>query len=243
MESTLHGAGDEAVLSRAGAGHDLILFDLDGTLSDPLVGICRSINYALSHFGHATFELPQLAAYIGPPLDETFAKITGVSSEAELAGYVAKYRERYAAVGYSENVLYPGIVEALGQLRRAGIPLGVCTSKREDFAEQILQMFGLRGHFQFVSGGVIGTPKWRQIEALLASGRVSPASVMIGDRAIDVEAAHRNGLQAGGVLWGYGSAGELAAAQPRYSFASAAGLLDLLTSPVTMPSNTRGETS
>ena len=127
-------------------------------------------------------------------------------------------------------------------LRRAGIPLGVCTSKRQDFAEQIPEMFGLRRHFEFVSGGEIGTPKWRQIEALLASGQVSKVSVMVGDRAVDVEAAHRNGLNAAGVLWGYGSAAELAQARPRYSFASPADLHELATGPATMPPIAPGET-
>ena len=223
--------------------HDLILFDLDGTISDPLVGIGRSINHALEHFGYPTHELPALAPYIGPPLDESFATITGVTSKAELAGLVAKYRERYGDVGYSENVLYPGIAEVVAALRHAGIPLGVCTSKRQDFAEQILELFGLRRHFEFVSGGEIGTPKWRQIETLLASGQVTDASVMVGDRAIDVEAAHRNGLHAAGVLWGYGSAAELAQAQPRYSFAMPADLHELAAGPATIRPIAPGEST
>jgi phosphoglycolate phosphatase len=221
--------------------HDLILFDLDGTISDPLVGIGRSINHALAHFGYPTHELEALAPYIGPPLDESFAAITGVVAKAELAALVAKYRERYGEVGYSENVLYPGISDAVVALRRAGIPLGVCTSKRQDFAEQILAMFGLREHFEFVSGGEIGTPKWRQMEALLAQGKVSNASLMVGDRAVDVEAAHRNGLHAAGVLWGYGSAAELAEVRPRYSFAAPADLHELTGGPGTMPPTASGE--
>jgi phosphoglycolate phosphatase len=221
--------------------HDFILFDLDGTLSDPLVGIGRSINHALAHFGYATHELNALAPYIGPPLDESFALITGVTAKADLAALVAKYRERYGEVGYAENVLYPGIPEAVVALRRAGISLGVCTSKRRDFAEQILDMFGLREHFEFVDGGEIGTPKWRQIEALRAAGKVSQSSLMVGDRAVDVDAAHRNGLHAAGVLWGYGSAAELAQARPRYSFASPAELRELVAGPATMPSIAPGE--
>ena len=161
--------------------------------------------------------------------------------QAEVAALVAKYRERYGDVGYAENVLYPGIADALVALRRAGLPLGLCTSKRGDFAERILEMFGLREHFEFVSGGDIGTPKWRQIEGLLRSGQVSEASVMVGDRAIDVEAAHRNGLHAAGVLWGYGSAAELAQARPRYSFASPADLRELAVGPATMPPIAPGE--
>jgi phosphoglycolate phosphatase len=223
--------------------HDLILFDLDGTLSDPLVGIGRSINHALAHFGYATLELHELAPYVGPPLDESFAMLTGVAEKAELAALVAKYRERYGEIGYSENVLYPGIAEAVEQLRSADMRLGLCTSKRQDFAERILEMFGLRAHFEFVSGGEIGTQKWQQIEALRASGRVSSASVMVGDRAIDVDAAHRNGLQAAGVLWGYGSAAELAEAQPRYSFASPEYLRELMAGPATIPPTASGETS
>lgn len=208
--------------------HDLILFDLDGTLSDPLVGIGRSINYALSHFGYAPLELAQLAAYVGPPLDETFKIVTGVTSDSAIKALVAKYRERYADVGYSENVLYPGVTEVLARLRQTGIPLAVCTSKRKDFAEQILEMFGLRSQFQFVNGGEIGTRKSQQIEDLLAQGHVSRKTVMVGDRAVDMVAAHHNGLQAAAVLWGYGTKAELASECPRYAFRSPVELLELV---------------
>lgn len=204
--------------------HDLILFDLDGTLSDPLVGIGRSINYALAHYGYAERELAQLSVYIGPPLDESFRALTGATAPDHIQALVAKYRERYADVGYAENLLYPGIPEALSALDLAGIPMGVCTSKRVDFAEQILKMFGLRAHFRFVSGGEIGTHKWQQIQGLLAHGQVSTASVMVGDRAVDMVAAHRNGLQAAGVLWGHGTQDELVHEQPRYLLASVSEL-------------------
>ncbi len=207
--------------------HDLILFDLDGTLSDPLVGIGRSINYALAHYGYPVRELDQLSIYIGPPLDESFSALTGVTTASHIEALVAKYRERYADVGYSENVLYPGIPEVLSVLSDADIPMGVCTSKRVDFAEQILKMFGLRAHFRFVSGGEIGIQKWQQMQGLLADGQVSTSSVMVGDRAVDMVAAHRNGLQAAGVLWGHGTREELAREQPRYLFASIPELLTL----------------
>jgi phosphoglycolate phosphatase len=207
--------------------HDVILFDLDGTLSDPLVGIGRSINYALEHFGYAPLELAQLATYVGPPIDETFAGLTGVSAEAHIKALVAKFRERYAAVGYSENVLYPDVAGSIARLSQADIPLGICTSKRADFAERILEMFGLRSHFRFVSGGDIGIPKWRQIEGLFAKGQVTAATVMVGDRATDLAAAHRNGLQSAAVLWGYGSESELAQERPRYVFRSALELHEL----------------
>ena len=206
------------------SAHDLILFDLDGTLSDPLVGIGRSINYALEHFGFAPLDLARLAQYVGPPIDETFASLTGVSSDADIRALVAKFRERYSDVGYSENVLYPDVADAIAHLADADVPLGICTSKREDFADRILQMFGLREHFAFVSGGDVGIAKWQQMEALVAAGRIGPATLMVGDRATDLIAAHRNGLQSAGVLWGYGSEAELARERPHYVFRTAAEL-------------------
>ena len=210
--------------------HDFLLFDLDGTLSDPLVGIGRSINYALVHLGYEPVELSKLAVHIGPPLDLAFRTLTGEHTPQRVEQFVIKYRERYADVGYAENVLYPGIPEALAQLQQADVPLGVCTSKRSDFAERILEMFGLRVHFRFVNGGDIGIQKWQQIESLRAQGLVSTSSVMIGDRSVDVIAAHRNGLQAAGVLWGHGSREELEREQPRYLL-QAPGELGLLLQP------------
>jgi phosphoglycolate phosphatase len=215
--------------------HDIVLFDLDGTISDPLEGMGRSLNFSLAHFGYETRELSELAQYVGPPLDETFKALTGVSGETEIVALVAKYRERYADVGYAENVLYPGVAEALVSLSNAKMPMAVCTSKRKDFAEKILAMFGLLHHFRFISGGEVGIQKTQQIQALVAQGLASRFSLMVGDRAVDVTAAHRNGLQAGGVLWGYGSHAELLGAEPRYLFHSPSELLHVegLTRPRT----------
>ena len=207
--------------------HDLLIFDLDGTIDDPLVGISRSINYALSYFGYSPIEQKEVAPHVGPPLDEAFKAITGVTGVSQLNALVAKYRERYAEVGYSESVLYPGIADALASLNKAGIPLAVCTSKRVDFAERILEMFGLRSYFRFVNGGEIGIQKWQQIKDLLSQGLISKLSVFVGDRAVDIKAAHRNGLEAAGVLWGYGSHAELIQEQPRYLFNSPSELLVL----------------
>lgn len=210
------------------APHDLLLFDLDGTLSDPLVGIGHSINHALTHFGHAPVELSECSTHIGPPLDQTFQAITGTTSQSHLAALVGKYRERYAEVGYAENILYPGVADALLRLAEAKVPLAVCTSKRKDFAERILEMFGLRDHFEFVDGGEIGVRKWQQVAGLLEQGAVSASTVMIGDRSVDLVAAHRNGLHAAGVLWGYGSRQELEAERPRYLFTTPRELPDLV---------------
>ena len=207
---------------------DLVLFDLDGTLSDPLEGIGRSINFALSHFGYAERPLAELAAHVGPPLDEAFASITGVREHAALEALVAKYRERYAAVGYSENRLYEGIPEVLHRLAEAGMPMGLCTTKRADFAERILEMFGLRSYFSFISGGEIGIHKWQQVRALLETRIITQSTIMVGDRAVDVVAGHRNGLHVAAVLWGHGSRRELEAEHPRYLFSRPEELLALL---------------
>jgi phosphoglycolate phosphatase len=174
--------------------HDVLLFDLDGTLSDPLEGIERSINYALTEHGLPPLAPGRAAAFIGPQIDQTFSLITGADAGERLNGFIVKYRERYADVGYAENVLYPGVPDALSALDATGAIMGVCTSKRVDFAEKILNRFGLRQYFRFVDGGEIGIHKWQQVEALRSGGKVTPESVMIGDRAVALVAAHRNSL-------------------------------------------------
>jgi phosphoglycolate phosphatase len=191
-----------------------LIFDLDGTISDPAIGIARSINYALSSFGYPTLPEKSISQYIGPQIDETFAQITASISPEHISALVGKYRERYAEVGYSENVIYPGVADALERLVARGVPLGLCTSKRVDFAERILALFGIREYFQFVNGGDIGTKKERQLRGLLSDGVVDPRSTMIGDRAVDILAAHANGLRSVAVLWGHGSRAELEAVHP-----------------------------
>jgi phosphoglycolate phosphatase len=198
------------------APHDVLVFDLDGTISDPVVGIGRSINHALARHGYEERPLDALAVHIGPPLDEAFHTLTGRADAPHIASLVAAYRDRYGEVGYVENTLYPGARETLRALRDAGVTMGLCTSKRVDFAERILALFELRDCFAFVDGGEIGQQKWMQVEGLVARGLAGPASVMIGDRAVDLVAAHRNGLSGAGVLWGHGSREELEAHRPRY---------------------------
>ena len=202
------------------AAHDLVLFDLDGTLTDPMEGFVRSMNFALTHFGYEPVETQDLAAYVGPPIDEAFRTITGKDTAPEINALIAKYRERYNEVGFSENVVYNGVPEALDGLSAADVPMAVCTSKRQDFAEKVLALFGLRQHFRFVSGGDVGIHKWQQMESLRMEKKVSESSIMVGDRAVDMIAAHRNGLKAAGVLWGYGSRAELSGEAPLHLFQS-----------------------
>ena len=152
------------------------VFDLDGTLSDPSVGIARSLDHALAWFGYASLPDGGVTRFIGPPLDQVFRTIVGPVGDARIVDLMAKYRERYADVGYAENVMYAGIAEALSELSNGGV-LGVCTSKRADFAERILQRFGIRECFAFVSGGDIGVTKADQLADLVREGCADESSI------------------------------------------------------------------
>ena len=197
--------------------YDFLIFDLDGTISDPKKGIVRSMNAALKCHGFAERGEEELSTLIGPPLDAAFAALVSTTDSALIGSLVSKFRERYSDVGYSENVLYPGVAEALEQLSSiSDIQLGICTSKRVDFAERILELFSLRHYFSFVNGGDVGIEKWQQLELLLEQGIISHHSLMIGDRYVDLAAAHKNNLHSVGVLWGYGSYSELIQHKPMH---------------------------
>src|SRR5690606_23739053 len=119
----------------------------------------------------------------GPPIDLTFETLVPQAGPAGVAVLVASYRERYGRVGYAENTLYPGVPDMLDRLRAAGFRCGVCTSKRRDFADQVLDLFELTRHFDFVSGGDVGVRKADQLALLRTQGTIDAAAVMIGDRA------------------------------------------------------------
>jgi len=112
-------------------------------------------------------------------------------------------------VGYAENRIYPGVAATLQDLSSAGMRMGVCTSKRKDIAEKILDLFGLSSHFRFVSGGDVGIKKREQLAGLLQATEIDQSAIMIGDRAVDITSAKGNGLRSVGVLWGFGDLAEL----------------------------------
>ena len=126
-------------------------------------------------------------------------------------------------------IFYPGVPEALARLSSTGVTMGVCTTKKAEFAERILVMFGLRDHFTFVSGGDIGVRKHHQLRRLLDDGAVATDAVMIGDRASDIAAARATGLGAVAVLWGHGSLEELVGAGPDRVLGAPAELWTLAT--------------
>lgn len=206
------------------AYHSLI-FDLDGTLTDPLTGIVRCMNYALSSHGHQVVSENAVKPYIGPPLEIGLSGLSGSDDEAHISKLVATYRERYGELGYAENVVYDGIPESLASLKQDGYRLGVCTSKFEKYAIKVLEEFELDRYFDFVSGsGAPGLAKSDQLRGLLDRNLVQQSSLMIGDRSVDLIAANAVGLRGAGVLWGYGSLEELQAEEPDFIAATPAEL-------------------
>jgi phosphoglycolate phosphatase len=189
-----------------------VLFDLDGTLTDPGDGFVACISYALAKLECPACSPAEIRRHVGPPLEETLARL--IEDQAKIPAAVAFYRERYAAKGYLENAVYSGIEDALQRLQAAGANLFVATSKPTVFAERILEHFGLRRYFRAVYGSELDGTRSNK-KALLGHlrnrERIS-AAAMIGDRAEDMRGARANGLVAVGALWGYGSRQELAAA-------------------------------
>jgi phosphoglycolate phosphatase len=208
--------------------YDYIIFDLDGTLSDSAVGLVRSINHSLKVHGYAEQSTADLLQYFGPPIDHTFTQITASSDKTHINSLVTLFRERYSTIGYSENTLYDGIEAALQVLYQSGINLGVCTTKRVDLAERVLNLFRLRRYFQFVCGGDVGIQKWQQLEGLLQKKIITSNSIMVGDREGDITAAHNNGLHSAGVLWGYGDLAELSTHNPKFILNSPTELTQLI---------------
>lgn len=194
-----------------------LLFDLDGTLTDPMQGITRSVQYALRHFGIDEPDLRKLCPFIGPPLADSFREHYGMSAaDAETA--VAKYREYYAPKGIFENEVYAGIPELLAATAAAGCVNVMATSKPTPFAEQIAAHFGFAQDFTLISGSTFDgtrTTKAEVIRHALAELEIAPQkAVMIGDRRYDIEGAAETGLASIAVGWGYASPGELEAARP-----------------------------
>lgn len=195
-----------------------ILFDLDGTLTDPFEGITRSIGYAVEKMGGQAPDVEELRWCIGPPLWDSFKVLLGSEDKAVLDQAVAFYRERYTVTGLFENSLIEGIPELLTTLRKDGFLLHVCTSKPHSYAGRIVKHFGLMDFFGKVYGAELdGTrsAKAELIAHILSEENIkSSETVMVGDRKHDLVGANANAVAGIGVLWGYGSREELAAENP-----------------------------
>lgn len=185
-----------------------VLFDLDGTLTDPALGITNGIIHMLEKTGREVPPREKLYYFIGPPLIPSFKSVFGMTDD-EAAEALLYYREYFSVTGLFENEPYEGISDALGRLRAAGLKLALATSKPEEFAERILVRFGLREYFDLVGGATMDekrSTKADVIEYVLGRLDADPAdTVMVGDRMHDVEGAAKFGIPTVGVLWGYGS--------------------------------------
>ncbi|HET6263693.1 MAG TPA: HAD hydrolase-like protein [Usitatibacter sp.] len=210
-----------------------ILFDLDGTLTDPREGITRSIAYALERMGLAPPPLADLTFAIGPPLRRSLAQLIGSEESDPIERALAFYRERFADVGLYENAVYDGMAETLQALSATGTTLIVATSKPRVYAERIVRHFGLEPHFAAIHGCELdGTREdKRDLLAHLIPhhGLLANTATMIGDRGADMLAARHHGVRAVGALWGYGTREELEAAGAQAFCAAPRELLGILT--------------
>ena len=192
---------------------EVVLLDLDGTLTDNFAGISRSITHALVALGEPAPDPSTLTGCVGPPLRHSFSRLLATDDGVLIERAIGHYRERYSATGWQENVVYAGIPAMLVALRRGGRRLLLCTSKPQPFAERIVERFDLGGHLAGVYGADLsGTldDKAALVAHVVASERLDPGScAMVGDREHDILAARRHGIRAIGVLWGYGSREEL----------------------------------
>lgn len=191
-----------------------VCIDLDGTLTNPELGITRCIRYAIAELGREVADDVDLRWCIGPPLQGSLERLLGNAQDAERA--LVLYRERFGEVGLFENEVYAGIPEVLAALRAGGERLFVATSKPTVYAERIIDHFGLASHFEAVFGSELDGTRTDKSDLLgwimAGQGLAAADTIMIGDRRHDVVGARNNGLRSIGVLYGFGGREELVAA-------------------------------
>lgn len=210
----------------------LLLFDLDGTLTDSGEGITNSVAYALRHYGIEVPSRSELYRFIGPPLAESFSRYYGFS-EAEAARAVECYREYFADRGIYENRVYDGTIPMLQALKEAGKTLIIASSKPTVYVKRILHHFALDVYFSDAVGSNLDGTRVKKEEVIacaLAPYRTIPRAeiLMVGDRAHDILGAKKCGIAACGVLYGYGSADELRSAGAAALASSPAALTKLI---------------
>ena len=198
-----------------------ILIDLDGTLTDPKVGITTSARYGLEKIGHPISLDTNIDWIIGPPLKASLAKILNVASNHVLAEQALEaYRERFAVTGLYENKVFPEVAETLAELKRHGYRLFLATAKPTVYARQILEHFELDQYFEGIYGSELNgdrTNKGDLIEYILQQEQLDPATcIMVGDREHDIFGARHNGIETIAVTYGYGSPEEFAQAEPKF---------------------------
>ncbi len=190
-----------------------IIFDLDGTLTDPALGITNSVIYALEKYGIPVPDRSELLKFIGPPLIDSFQEFYGLSRE-EAKTAVEYYREYYRAKGIFENSVFPGIEDLLRSFKENGKNLMVATAKVEQFANIVLEHFGLAEYFTCVTGSDLDNTRTKKDEIILSvleRCKITDLehTVMIGDRMHDILGAKKAGIDSIGILFGYGTKEEL----------------------------------
>ena len=212
-------------------GWDILLFDLDGTLTDSGPGIMHAAKTALQSFGIDGLSERELRYFVGPPLWESFGKYL---PEEQISAAIDRFREYYRVTGWLENEPYPGVRECLQALRAAGKRMYVATSKLESMARQVLVHFDLLRYFDGVCGGIADDPeagkKANVVRRALREAEYTEYSraILSGDREYDIYGGHAAGIQTVGVLYGYGSREELEAAGADYLARTPEALLALL---------------
>ncbi|NHB59401.1 HAD family hydrolase [Acinetobacter shaoyimingii] len=210
-----------------------ILIDLDGTLTDPKVGITASARFGLNKVGHPIPEDENIDWIIGPPLKASLAKLLNVDAHDVLAEQALQgYRERFATVGLFENHLFEDVPETLKQLKAQGYRLFLATAKPEVYARQILEHFDLLQYFEYPYGSELNgerTNKADLIAFILEKEQLDPNEcIMVGDREHDILGARKNGIETIAVEYGYGSDEELTVANPKARIQNFFEILDHL---------------
>ncbi|HEV8370830.1 MAG TPA: HAD hydrolase-like protein [Pyrinomonadaceae bacterium] len=197
-----------------------VLFDLDGTLTDPAEGIVRCIQHSLTTLNICCPPPEELTRYIGPPLREVFGLVCNSSDDLLVERAVAVFRERFSTIGLFENTPYTDVSQMLIELRSKAYQLFVATSKPQVFAEKILRHFSLADHFIEIHGNDLEgrlDDKAELLRELLERRELrAEETIMVGDRKHDVIAAKRNGVMSLGVTYGYGTKDELVEAGVDY---------------------------
>ncbi|MDR3198269.1 MAG: HAD family hydrolase [Planctomycetaceae bacterium] len=208
-----------------------ILFDLDGTLTNPFEGITNSIKYSLEKFGIAENNKERLKQFIGPPLEKSFMEYYCFDKNTAQKA-VRYYREYFVEKGIYENILYKGIGNVLEELNNQNKNCMIATSKPEIFAVKIIQYFQIEKYFKYIAGSNMeGTfiEKEDIIKHILTKWKLkNDATIMVGDRKYDIIGANKNGIDSVGVLYGYGTKEELQKEQPTYFCNNVNELLQLL---------------
>lgn len=189
----------------------VIAFDLDGTISDPIIGIAAAINHALEGMNLPGRIRPDLKSFIGPPLTDIFADLLDTDDPVRIKTAVNLFREQYMRLGYKQNTLYPGMAELLEKLSGNGHSLYIATNKKTRIAHMVADHFLITRHFKRIFGSGANRTKQDMLNEIQT---LEPSShpVMIGDRLHDIQAGKAAGFYCIGVLWGYGSRKELLAA-------------------------------